>query len=110
MPVHRYGIKARHDRDDLVELIAMELRADAGGPEIQHEKPEDAPQIYIDDRYGADNRQVSVVGSFWEGVPEVQRPGIILDAFRKAHLPDTGIIIAMGLTPAEAEALGIDAK
>lgn len=109
MPVHKYGIQSRHDREDLVSLIADELLIDSEGKTpMTYEPPDMAPQIYIDENRGPDRLHITVIGSFWEGVAEVQRPAIILDAFCKAGRREAAdhASIAMGLTPHEASALG----
>ena len=95
-----------------MDLIADELLVDSGQkPSIKYDPPDLAPQIYIEDR-GKNRLHVTVIGSFWEDVLEVQRPAIILDAFRKAGRTQVAeqISIAMGLTPGEAEALGMEEK
>ena len=101
MPIHRYGFESRHERSDLVDLLAEELREDIHGEGPSRRAPEGAPDIYI-------RLYVSVIWSLWENVPETQRPAIILDAFQKAgrRSETSKIAVAMGLTPHEARALG----
>lgn len=110
MPVHRYGVESRHDRDDLVGLLAGELLADQGRPPVHYDSPDDAPSIYIDEGKMSDSLRITVVWSCWFDVPEVQRAAIILDAFDKAGRKSERdrISVALGVTPEEADALGME--
>lgn len=109
MPVHKYGLHAKHNRADLVDVIAEELRAD------MHNRPSsqvDPPEIFIEEQKdfrGSTYMHVWVMWDKWRDVLETQRAGIIIDAFeaagRKADVER--ITVAMGLTHEEADALGI---
>jgi len=117
MPVHRYGYQSRHQQDPLVLVLAAELRAEGDSSPVPILG--DAPEIFIetigasyrDAETAASNRlRVCVIWSRWQDVPEVQRPAVILDAFEQAGRKEERdrIAVAMGLTPGEAETLGID--
>ena len=106
MPIHPYGIHGRHERDDLVRRLVWELQKQTPMP---GESADLQPDIYIEEVGREGQLHVHVVWFMWGGVPEMHRSGIILDAFREA-LPDKAgkIAIAMGLTPDESAALGLE--
>lgn len=109
MPVHKYSLESKHERNDLVAEVANELLSDSGHNVLLSP---DAPEIFIDatrGHRGTESLRVWVVWEKWNGVPEVQRAGVILDAFEKADRKEEAekITIAMGLTRDEAAALGL---
>lgn len=111
MPVHHYSVLSKHNRHDLVDLIAKDLAAELKpGQAVSYQSPELTPEIFILESPNSNSIQVTVVGEFWTDVPEVQRPSIILDAFAKAGRRGDvkRITVAMGLTRDEADGLGYD--
>ena len=110
MPVHRYGLHSRHNREDLVEVIAKDLRAEMEGREIKYKPPGSGPEIYIEWFEDSNRLHVHVIWSAWKDVPEIQRPAVILDAFDASGREGDRdrISVAMGLTPEEADLLGIE--
>ncbi len=110
MPVHKYDIDSRHERDDLVDLIRQDLMLSASTAVGSFPPAEEAPDIYIKKGAPPDYpTRVYVVWDKWKGVPESKRRGIIIDAMEKAGKPYEAdrVVIAMGLMRDEADALGI---
>ncbi len=103
MPRQIQALRPRHSRPDLVRTLADELSktGTSSDPAI--------PTIYEEPQPYAGSLHVTVIWSRWAGVPVEQRGAIILDAYQAAGLQDElrRITVALGLTPEEAQNLGI---
>lgn len=88
-----------HDHDELVRLLVVEMQSGTkSGPTIIDEEVPPSNHLHV-----------YVIWKRWEGVKEEERGAIILDAYKK-HFGDKTMLrisIAMGLTPAEDETMGI---
>lgn len=103
MPVTRIGTASKHDRPDLVGLIASELSTTPPPPN------QDSPDIREEEIRHSPRMIVTVVWNKWRGVDETFRAPIILDAYERARGVDEAMRIAaaLGVTPEEAKSLGI---
>jgi hypothetical protein len=88
------------DEGELRRELVAELRAphDAGEPDIIIEEP------------NAGTTHVFVRWSRWDGLEQTVRSRIILDAFAevKGEPELMKVTVAMGLTPSEADRMGIE--
>lgn len=93
-----------HDQnhEEMVRLLVEEIGQGRAGT---------GPQIIQQQVQGSDRLHVYVIWDRWPGVLEEHRSAAILDAYREHFGESTmsRVSIAMGLTPAEAEAMGITA-
>ena len=101
MPIRETGLR-RHgvpSEDKLRDELAAELR----GP-----KEEGEPEIIIE-HPSPGTTHLYVIWSRWEGLEQLVRSRVILDAFTAARgeKESVAVTVSMGLTRAEAERLGI---
>jgi hypothetical protein len=95
------------DHESLVRELIQELKPQTLAQAAMKDK--NAPVIIEEQMRNSDRLQVYVKWEKWAGVREDHRGAAILDAFEKALGQEYArrIIIAMGVTPEEAEDLGI---
>ena len=76
--------------------------------ELQHPKASGEPEIVIESPNPA-TVHLFVIWSKWKDLEQMVRSRIILDAYREAKGEEEAIkvTVAMGLTPAEADSLGV---
>jgi hypothetical protein len=87
----------------LVAALTRELQRD------QPTGPKTAPQIIEEEQHGKFMR-VTVIWNAWKDVTHEDRGRIIMDVYEKQRPADvTRITVALGLTHAEAERLGVHA-
>ena len=102
MPVFEIGsVGNTNERQQLVRELASEwLKPQPGAVE---------PQIALERTADGKPLHVYVVWSKWEHIDRVERSEIIMDAALAVLPPDDtySITIAMGLTPAEANRMGL---
>lgn len=104
MPVFRHAPSRTHQHHELVAELARHLEPAPGEPLPPQ------PEIYEEEVPGTRPLlRVWVVWGAWANLSELERSQIILEAYerargRKAML---GVSIAAGLTPREAEELGL---
>lgn len=105
MAVKRIQEPSRHNHPELVDLLAQELTASANQPGT------DVPLIIEETRRHGNNLHVTVVWDRWDSVRDkAERGAVILDAYSQAGKKDDlgRITLALGLTKAEAETLGLE--
>lgn len=105
MPVKQLRQNRSADYGTLVQELAAEWKASASAPGSR--QPE--PVILLETDRAGHPVHVYVVWSKWEHVDRVERSEIIMDAAEAALAPSAtaNITIAMGLTQAEAQQMGI---
>jgi hypothetical protein len=84
---------------DLVQVLARELlRPTRRGPRIIEEKVRGINRIHV-----------TVIWPKWRDIDPADRSSTILDAYEQARGPEgmLSVSVAMGLTPEEADRLGI---
>jgi hypothetical protein len=83
------------------------LRADLKG-ELQNPKDSGEPEIVIE-RPNPSTTHLYVIWSKWNGFEQMVRSRIILEAYHEARGEEESVkvTVAMGLTPSEADRLGI---
>jgi hypothetical protein len=89
--------------EDLISALSQEL-----GITTEPLRP-DAPLIIEEEgKFGF--RHVTVVWSLWEGVREEERGYVIMEAYGRTYDPAEllKITLAVGLTPDEADKLGLE--
>ena len=103
MPVRRNPPERGHQRPGLVNQLEKELK------KPQPEGTPGAPLIIEDEQRGTGNLHVHVIWDAWEDVLPTERGAIILHAYERARGKDIvlKIHVAMGVTPTEAQHLGI---
>ena len=96
--------RSLHRRDVASE---QELRAALQG-ELRNPQESGQPEIIID-RPTPGTTHLYVIWSRWNGLEQVVRSRIILDAFEATQGDEEAlqVTVSMGLTPSEAERLGI---
>jgi hypothetical protein len=67
------------------------------------------PVILIEKTGPYRSLHIYVVWDKWEGVSQIERSEIIMDAYERIHDLETAleVTLAMGLTPEEADSMGI---
>lgn len=105
MPVISKPPPEPHSHPDLVSVLAKVIRRN------QPTGPSEEPKVIEEPLRMNGHKHVTVVWDRWQGLPAEDRSVIILDAYRCGRgEPETRTIsIALGLTNAEAERLGISA-
>jgi len=86
------------------EALRAELRAELEGP---HDRGE--PEIIVE-RPNPATTHLFAIWAKWDDLEQMVRSRIILDAYREARgeAEALKVTVAMGLTPSEAERLGIE--
>ncbi|MCA9428181.1 MAG: hypothetical protein KC964_13755 [Candidatus Omnitrophica bacterium] len=103
MPV-RYGLKATHYQERLLELEEALVR------EWEAPKESGAEPLIIIDSAPLDRKRIFVIWSDWSGLNMEDRADIILSAYRKVAKNEDeylSVSMIMGLTPEEAPKFGI---
>ena len=105
MAVKRIQEPSRHNRPDLVDVLAEELATPTKQASLE------VPLIIEETRRFGNNLHVTVVWDRWDSVRDkAERGAVILDAYSQAGKKDDlgRITLALGLTKAEAETLGLE--
>ena len=88
---------------ELVAALAKELQRD------QPTGPADAPQI-VEEEQRSGFLHVAVIWDNWQDVDRADRGKVIMDAYQQQRVDDVAkITVALGLTHAEAERIGVHA-
>lgn len=100
----RIPARPRHVHPELVKTLAEELQKEGVS------STPDVPTIYEEEQPYGSGLHVKVLWSLWDGVPLEERGAIILDAYEEAGMADERrrIVVAMGLTPDEAQRLQLN--
>jgi hypothetical protein len=102
MPLGRIVVEQSPERAELQQALVNEWRE----PDLRATEP-----VIIEEAVGFDKRyiRVYVVWSRWRSLSQTERSDIIVEAMRDVRGADemARVTVAMGLTPEEAERMGI---
>ena len=104
MPYRLIEPKPLREYHDLVTVLAEELRLQ------RPDGPADAPPIIEEKTPRSDFLHIQVTWDRWLGIPGEDRGRVIMDAYQQVRGTDTVLKISsvLGLTPAEAQKLGVE--